>query len=425
MPTPIGRPSTIGSRKSPTVTIGQATGAGAARAPQVSIGVGRAVTATDIGAGALTIQELTGPDQRTVRLTERALPYKDVAFGVTHRIDEADYVGYSQTSQQALGAKWDETEMKGCWKTRFIGAETARMIEVTQSAVSVVDGLEALSVDNTRLRTADEVVTLFEDIARKGQPLRVQWAHVVRIGRLASFVPTWTTLHDVNWTMKFKWSSAEESAPPALSGVGNGPLEFTQKAASAYADLFNKTALSDLGLDPSLADRIDSRVGRIKRALLDMRSAASDRVSSVTRSADALRRLMSLSTFVRDEASSFIEEMDSVVYSAITAVEDPADLVAVPAGRAFQCACSIRQSIRAARAVKHVSARLRFEALRQLESDLLDVVLLSQDEDVADLSLRYYQTAEEGRRIRLFNNLNSNTAPAGTVILIPRLSDEP
>lgn len=423
MPVPIAAVTRVfGSGIGFPTTLDEATGS---KTPKVTVGVGRAVTAPDIGAGALTIRELTGPDQREVRLTERALPYKDVAFGVSHRVDEADYVGYSQTSQQALGAKWDETEMKGCWKTRFLGAESARMVEVVQSGASVIDGVEALSVDNTRLRTADEVVTLFEDIARKGQPLRVQWAHIVRIGRLVSFVPTWTTLHDVNWSMKFKWSSSEESAPPALSGVGNSALDFTQKAASAYADLFNKTSLSDLDIDPSLADRIDSRVGRIKRALLDMRSAASERVAGVTRSADALRRLMSLSTFVRDEAQSFIEEMDGVVYSAITAVEDPAELVAVPAARMFQCACAIRQSVRAARAFKHVSARLRFEAVRQMESDLLDVVLLSQDEDVADLSLRYYKTAEEGRRIRLFNNLDSNTAPAGTVVLIPRLSDEP
>lgn len=413
--------------RTPTVTIGKATGTGQA-VPKVT--VGRAYGNTDNGAGSFTIRELTGPDKRTVTLTERALPYKSVGFGVSHRIDEADYPGFSQTSQQALGAKWDPTEIKGCWKTRFIGEPSAKMVEVTQRFRETVSisgvGEDAersrLRIEGSVARTAAEVVALFEDIALKGQVLRVQWLHIVRVGRIEQFTPTWLTAHDCEWSIKFKWIGRDEDAGvPALGGVGTGALEFSQRMSAAFTDLYNKTDLDGVDLDPRLADRIDSRVGRIKRGILRAQEAVRSRVESVTDTADALRRLMMLSTFVRDEAATFIDEMDEVSYAALTAAEDPADLTTVPVGRMIQTACAIRQSVRAARTVKHLAARQRYDALRELDANVIAIVMLSQDEDCAALSQRFYDTPEEGARIRLFNGLDSNTAPAGTIVIIPAL----
>jgi hypothetical protein len=405
--------------RTPTVTIGQATGTGQ-KIPKVT--VGRAYGQTDNGAAAFTFKELTGPDQRTVRLTERALPYKGVAFGISHRIDETDYPGFSQTSQQALGGKWDPTEIKGCWKTRFIGETSARMVEVGQAASEIVDGVEAISVDNSRLRTTEEVVALFEDIALKGQVLRVQWRHIVRVGRIEQFVPNWLTAHDCEWTIKFKWIGRDEDAGvPALGGVGTGSLEFSQRMSAAFTNLYDKTALDGVDLEPSLADRIDNRVGRIKRGILRAQEAARTRIESVTGTADALRRLMSISSLVRDEAATLIGELDGLSYAAMTAVEDPADLLTVPIGKMIQAACAIRQSVRAARSVKHLAARQRYDTLREMDAHVIAIVLLKQDEDCQALSMRFYGTPEEAARIRLFNALDSNTAPAGTIVIIPAL----
>lgn len=408
--------------RSPTVTIGQATGTGQA-VPKVS--VGRAYGSTDNGAGAFVIKEITGPDQRTVKLTERALPYKSVSFGITHRIDETDYPGFTQTSQQALGTKYDETDLKGCWKTRFLGAEEARMIDVSQAFNETVDGVEAISVDSNRARTAEQAVRLFEDIARKGQVLRVQWLQVVRIGRIAQFVPTWLTAHDVEWSIKFKWIGADvEPGPPSgiggSAGIGAG-IALARRVSAGYVDLHNKTNLDDIDLDPSFADRIDSSVGRIRRRVLEMEAAAAERVDSTIRPFEALRRVMSLTTFVRDEADLFIAQVDARVGAAITSAPDPGDLTAVSPGRAIQAACAIRQSVRAARTLKHLAARQRYEATRQMEADVIAIELLREGEDCAALSQRYYGTPEEGQRIRLFNHLDSNTAPAGRIILIPAL----
>jgi hypothetical protein len=410
--------------RSPTVTIGEATGTGQ-KIPSVTVGTGRAYGVTDTGSSALEIKELTG-DERKIRLKERALPYKSVAFGVTHRIDETDYTGFSQTSQQALGAKCDETEMKGCWKTRFIGAPDSRMVEVTQGFSETIDGVEAINLTAERARSTEEVVALFEDMAFKGQVVRVQWRHVVRIGRIAQFVPTWLTAHDCEWSLKFKWIGRDENAgSPGIGGVGAGSIEISKRVAAGYVDLHNKTNLDDIPIDPAIADRIDSRVGRIKRSILEMEEAATNRVSSVTRPIEAMRRVMMLSTFVRDEAQAFIDENDAMVAPALLTVTDPSDLTTISAGRAIQAACAMRQAVRASRTLKHIAARQRYDSLRQLDANLIAIVLLKQDEDMAVLSARFYGTPEEGRRIRLFNNLDSNTAPAGTVVLIPTKDDLP
>lgn len=404
--------------RTPTVTIGRATGTGQ-NVPKVTIG--RAYGQSDTGAGTLEITELTGSEQRTLRLSERALPYKPIAFGVKHRIESTTYAGARNKSQQALGGEFLDTEIKGAWKTRFLGDPDLRMAEIEHAVSEMVDGYEVISNDSTSVRTAAELVAIVEDFCLKGQVVRVSWLHHVRVGRIAEFEPTWQTAHDCEWRIKFDWIGKDDRAPAPAPG-GAGVLEMTAQLSAGYVELHDATNLDDIGdLNPSVADQIDSRVGRIQRGILELEDTVENRVASATGPIAAMRRAMAISTFIRDEAQNFIDDMDRLVAPALSVVEDPTSYLSLEAGRSIRNACAIRSSVRSARILKHRAARIRYQAMRQLDANAIAVLLMAQDEDVATLSQRYYGTPDEGERIRSFNDLPSNTAPVGTVIVIPAL----
>lgn len=400
--------------RTPTVTFGHATRTGV---PSVSIG--RAYGESDTGSGAFEITEITGPDQRTVRLTANALPYKPIEFGIRHSIEESKYPGSPTKSQQALGGEFLDTEIKGCWKTRFIGDPDERMVEVIGSRSEVIDGIEGISIDNTRVTSAAELVAVFEDIALKGQVLRVSWLHHSRIGRIEEFVPTWLTAHDCEWRIKFKWIGRDENAPaptPSQAGL----LEMSAQCSKGFVDLYDATEFDDVSdLEPSMADRIDSGIGRLKRGIEDLEAAIEQRAASATRPIESMRRAMEISTYLADQAQTFIDDMDAISAPALSVLDDPVAALSMPAGLAIRNACAMRRAVLASRILKHRAARVRFAALQRVEGNAIAVVLFRDGEDMATLSRRYYGTPDDGDRIRLYNGLDTNTPPAGTVIIVP------
>lgn len=442
----------------PTVSLGQATGQPlntsigdvtaepwqqASATPKVSINASASYGQEDTGAGSFAIREITGPDLREVVLRERALPYKPIVFGGKHRIEETAYPGFPTKSQQALGAEENDSEFKGAWKTRFIGdmSSSAAMFRVTSaSGTATIDGTEAIGIDSSQITDAATACEVLDDIRRKGQVCRVSWLHIVRVGRLEEFTQSWTTAHDVEWTMKWKWIGRDEDAGrPSPSSASL--LAVSHDLSAGYVDLHDSTDFDGIasGLEPNIADQVDYRVGRIQRGVLELEDAIEQRASNAAAPADALRRALQLSTFLRDEAQALCDFIDQTVapslwlvvdtlrpIGAVVASTPPAqrDLRGVTGGQAVAAGIALRAAAVAARALKHKAARQRFAAIRQLESNALAVVVLAQNEDLQDLSLRYYGTPEDAEIIRAFNGLDTFAPLAGTVVVVPQRSRE-
>ena len=422
--------------KAPNVTIGQATGVGAPvriPAPQNNaLTLGQLITQNAAPAPSFVITELTGP-QRTITLRERAMPFRgSLKFGSQQRIDEAEYTGFPRINQTVLGARENDTEMNGEWHDRFIG-DTAglAMADLTRAVDSPsIEG--AIEVLSDSILSAKDLCAIFEDVVYCARPVRLTWAHIRRIGRLTMFEQDWQNLHDVKWKMTFKWISRDEQL--ALPSPSRASLIGVNDALSAaYTDLHDVTNFDNIeDLDTGFADSVDVAVGKIKSSILDLSDAIDTRVGAVTDSADALQRAITIATLVQSQTQELIETVDGVVSPAIVALTEPTpitpgarkDPVLLPdtdPGAALNAAVQKRATIRVARLLKHVAARQRFSAARSLETEVLGVVLLRDQQDLRDLSLQWYGTPDPWNQIRKFNGFENSTQPAGTVVLIPAL----
>ena len=363
------------------------------------------------------IKELTG-DQRTVRLSGRALPYRPFKLEGEHKIEETSYAGFATKTQQAIGAVENETQIQGCWKERYISGE--RSIDLGVNVAEVIDGTELIYIDSSAVNTPREACELFDDIRRKGQQVQVTWLHISRIGRLRVFRQSWDTEQDVNWEMVFAWSGRAEGAEspsPAQPDIA----EVARQTSGAYVDLQDAIGFNALGddLDPNFADSIDIRTARIQQSVLGVEDAIRARTDAVTNGADATRRALSTLTFVQNESSGLIEELDATVAASMVIAEDPSDLTDIPTGAAIAAACAQRAAVRAARRLLHRAGRQRVRTARATEAQVLAVVMIRQEQDLRDLAVIFYGNADDWQLIRAFNNLQGSIVGIGQVVMIP------
>ena len=389
----------------------------------------------------LVIHELTGPESRQVALAGRALPFRgSLKFIGEMRLDSTAYVGYPKVNQTVLGAQEQDTEMNGEWHDRFL-LDPGEVSAVLRAAV---DSPEPGSIGMARseLRTARDLCILFDDIRLSGRRLRVSWAHIQRLGRLAIFEQDWQNLHDVKWRLKFEWVGQDDKiglpSPTRSTIVG-----LAQALSSGYVVLHQATNFDDLAgsMDAGFADRIDRGVGRLRATIDSIGSAVETRVSAATTAIDAVRRSLSLATEVRDQAQNLIDAINGTVAAAMLtvgavksagdgvtgAVQSPgafADFTGIDPGSQIAAACQLVGAVGAARALRHLAARQRFGVLRNLDSNVIAIVRLREQEDLRDLARQWYGTPDSWDEIRRFNSLSSSMAPAGTLLFIPALSSQ-
>lgn len=426
---------------SPNVTFGSPTGQAAGSPPLLNPSVRdqqmsfeQFVTRAADPAPVLLIHELTGPESRQIALAGRALPFRgSLKFAGEMRLENTPYTGYPKVNQTVLGAVESDIEMNGEWHDRYL-LDPDEVSAVLRTSADTSDGV---GLARTEIRTARDLCVLFDDIRLSGRLLRVSWLHKQLIGRLQMFEEDWQNPHDVKWRMKFQWVGRDEQvglpspARPSITGLA-------QALGSGYKDVHEATNFDAVqNLDPAFADSVDALVGRMQATISSIGDAAESRVSGAEQAIDAVRRGISLAGQARDQAQDLIDALDATVYSAmltgtsvvtagvaLAGLDDQsalADFVGLSPGDHVLAACQAVGAVRAARALKHIAARQRWQFLRSLESDVVAIVTLGADEDLRDLARQWYGTAADWDEIRKFNGLASSTAPAGTLIFVPSL----
>ncbi len=424
---------------SPKVTLGTATGEAAPPLlnPTVvdqQLTFEQFVTRGVDPAPVIVIHELTGPDSRQIALGGRALPFRgSLKFAGEMRVENTPYTGYPKVNQTVLGATEDDTEMNGEWHDRFLldPDEVSAVLRIATTGGA--DGTVGLS--RTEIRTARDLCILFDDVRRSGRLLRVSWMHLQRLGRLAMFEQDWQNPHDVKWRMKFSWVGPDDQVGlpsptrPSITGLA-------QALGTGYTDVHQATNFDAIGnLDPTFADRVDTLVGKLQATISSVGDAAESRISGATQTLDAVRRGISLAAQARDQAQDIIDAIDATTASAMltgstvkTAGTDLSgltdqqallDFIGLAPGDHIIAACQAVGAVRAARAMKHIAARQRFQFLRSIESDVLAIVTIGQNEDLRDIARQWYGTPDDWDEIRSFNGLTSSTAPAGSLIFVP------
>jgi hypothetical protein len=426
--------------QTPSASFGPATGQGQAplRVPGITPGAGgvrkltlqQAISQAGADTPALVIEELTG-FKRRVTLKARGLPFPgSIKFCTELDMDESKYVGFPRINQTVLSVHDKETEMTGAWHERFLDEDAINSSAAVNEQLD--DGSEAVSVQSNGIRTPVEACELFDDIARRASVLRVTWSHLSRVGRLATFEQDWSNLHDVKWRMLFKWIG-KDNAVGAIAPARTSLVGLSAAFSAAFADAKDATAFDSLSdkLDTGFADSVDSAVGKAQRSVADIADTVEQRFAAVTESVDAVRRVTTLATFVRDQAQDLIDTINGTVAALMltgSAIERTsldrtlATLTNVDPGTQIAAACQQVGAVRAARALKHVAARQRHNALRNLDNNVIAIVRMKAQQDLRDVALRWYGNADDWEQIRSFNSFPSSQVKTGTVVFVPALN---
>jgi flagellin-like hook-associated protein FlgL len=428
----------------PQVTFGRATGESIAplinpvvRRDQLTLD--QLIAKNDEPAPVLVIQELSGAESRQLVLGGRAKPFLgSLKFTGKMRTDKTPYTGFAKANQTVLGADQDDTEMNGEWHDRFL-SDPDEVHAVLRQAVSS-DEPGTIGMSRVEIRTARDLATLIDDFRLAGRQLRVSWAHLSYIGRIVEFEQDWQNLFDCKWRIKFEWIGPDDLTAGMPSPARTTLVGMTQAIAAGYQDMHAATNFDDLdGLRPSFADLIDRGVGAAAQTIEDLANTVETRISAVTDTIDAVRRGVTLASLVRDQAQDVIDSLNETTASAMLAIdtgdtvlktidkirsepESLQDLIGIDPGSAIAAACQQMGAVSAARELKHISARQRFNALRSLDTEVIAIVIMRDGQDLRDVAQRWYDSPSDWDVIRKFNGFRSSSVPVGTVVFVPALS---
>lgn len=380
--------------------------------------------------GTFEIEELTG-DQRILSLRGRAMPYRPIAFDTKHRISSTAYGGFSQKTQQPLGAETGTTTISGSWKTLYLNGPEKTGVN------SRVDS-PSTDIDNRELTTASDMCETVDDFIRKGQLVKVSWAHLRRIGRLSKFIQKWHNAHDCEWEIEFDFIGRDESLK---TGTQPAPSvsDTSQQASKAYKDVDDATSFDSVpDLDQSFASAVDTHVSALQQGVLALDDTVRSRAIGISTDLDSTRRAIAGCQFVENTASAFIDELTGRVAATAVAFDASAvslgvgvtsftvspyrDLRGAEPGQVVSAAIAMAQAAAAARRLKNVCGRQRIALAKASEANVIAVVMIKEEEDLRDLALRYYGTADGWTTIRKFNGFPGSQVDPGTVVLIPSSS---
>lgn len=394
--------------------------------------------------GSFDIEELTG-DRRILTLYGRAMPYRPVSFETRHRVSTTAYGGFSQSTQQPLGAETGKTTVQGSWKNVYLsspsGSKGPRSSGSTGIA-TLVSGVKG-TPDDSAISSADTTTAaglcdIVDDITRKGQLVKVSWAHLVRIGRLVKFIQKWLDANDCEWEIEFDFIGRDESLKTGTPPVPS-VSDTSQQASKAYRDVDDATSFDSVpDLDQSFASAIDTHVSALQQGVLALDDTVRSRVVGITTDLDSTRRAIAGCQFVEDTASGLIDELTGRVAATAVAFDASSvslgvgvtsftvspyrDLRGADPGQVVSAAIAMAQTAAAARRLKNVCGRQRIALAKASEANVIAVVMIKEEEDLRDLALRYYGTADGWTTIRKFNGFPGSQVDPGTVVLIPSSS---
>jgi hypothetical protein len=141
----------------------------------------------------IEIRQIEGSDPVTVVLKDRAMPYQEPSFKAVLKTKKTTYPGNPVATQQVLNPDDDNTTFEGMWKERFL-----------KGSIGVNDNFDAVT-------SVDQALAVFENLARAGKLVRVQWLSFVRVGLLVGFDVKPQNAVDMKWELEFEWQSRDDS----------------------------------------------------------------------------------------------------------------------------------------------------------------------------------------------------------------------
>ena len=356
-----------------------------------------------------TIEELTGPGRR-ITLTSKSLPNRPVEFGGTQRVSKKWYQGLTVASAQVFGPTEEDTEVGSFW-------HTFQLVRDAETSLEGFDGVTGIRSTIVFGPTAQQLVEAFDAIRRAGQLLRVSWAAIIRHGFLQKASFAHHRREDIEFKLTFTWVSQGEPTPKTVLGPqADAPkrrdnvLSFMARARAARDELVR------IGAMPGrLSLAIRTRVS----AAVDVLDAAAAVLAAALSNTTGIARIPS-ATFFRVASLAQDCAVKARVLAGVLRTGNPDfdieqdDETARVTGR-----IGLANMRRATLDVEAEVLRVA-ELFRRLATpDARRVIVAHADEDLREVSRRFYGNPDLWQRIADRNGLIGSRLRGGEVIVIP------
>jgi hypothetical protein len=341
-----------------------------------------------------SIKELGG-QERAVVLTGWGLPHKPFTLKTVHRGEVTWNAGSPVGEGTQVGSSLEPTPISGYWHSRWIGD---------------TNGAPQVTLNDAGVFTAADAATLFDSICTEGQEVEVAWHHITRRGYLREFEQSFHTVHDIEWTAKFEWTSVGEVQPAADLGQNEATVERASDAMRVETDKV-KEALKDPPVQLADASKLatDGAVAYLSAevaSLTDMTAALYGRGLSPAEAAErAIASLLAMSAYA--------------LGAAVVLETTPVASGAVPFAVYLSLMAYTRRVTFALRALRYEATRRRATLERRRRSGDFTVHMGGEGEDLRDVSRRYYQTPHQWRALLRYNSLTTDRLFAGQLVVIP------
>jgi len=389
---------------------------------------GFGITSADSLAGSYTIREMTG-DERSIVLTDRALPYRPYVVTGSQRAKMSRYPGSPIGTLQFLGASEDDATVSGFWKDKYIAdglgtdfvtgrASTAAASGSTRSAIATLVSAGA----SEPIGSVQLLAELVDDVRRKGQLLEVSWLHVVRRGYLRKFTQRWHNEHDLEWEIDFEWISQKEEQNSQLAiHAPQRDLTTVSETTRNNAALAASAAVPTVTRAFSATQIVVGFVAALQTQADAIATTLQNYVDATTAPAYSLLGALASLQAVVGAGDSLAAYTRSIVDSAtLLGADTPAGLDAVSEGQSIGASYSQRQALGAANKARRDAARDRQALLKGVNPDLTSVFYARDNQDLRDASIQFYGTESGWRYLMQYNGLQTSKLSAGQVVLVPK-----
>lgn len=345
----------------------------------------------------LVITELTG-SRRSIRLSDRALPYQGLSAPTRQRVVQRWYPGSRVATLQLLGPEVGDWELKGMWKTRFLSA--APMVQL--------DGWP--NVDNTGgLVAAEDLVQVFHELCEAANTLQVQWGPETRIGVLEDFDPDYDRTEDIRWRMAFKWSQRGKAAA-ARASAPSDPVAEVRRALDALDFTVAEMPASVLPTESkSVLDRVDA-VRAAGTALTEKLASIQLAATSTVADVQSVRVLAGRTVAAAQALRA--GNLSDLPYVQLLPLDALSEVFSVEVWRRDLGASS--------RDVQAASAQSAATAAQQGSPGAQRVVTARQGETLRRIALRELGDADAWTQIADDNNIVGSDVAPGTRLVIRR-----
>lgn len=381
------------------------------------------------------IRELTG-DKRVFRFTGRGLPYRPFTLSGDQRADINWYAGSPEGTIQMLGAKENETTINGMWKDRFlrqvVDLSPADLVaggfdQGTAGTASAAgqSGEPGALIDGAPIIHVRELANEMDDVRRKGQIVEVTWLHLKRQGIVRTFRQSWHTAQDVAWEIRFEWINqgvqlADIPIQDRSVDLSDTVVEISNQLetldsirdGSVALDLVGDSGQAFTDAGQALGE-VNAFINQIQQALIQLQDTIINNTQSLLSPISTVQRAIGIFAFMKDIADSTANGIERRLDSAVLNVQDIF-------GTKLDQRNTLSKQKRAARRISS-SAAIRQEQLeKQAQPELISSFVAREDQDLRDVALQHYGTADEWKSLMRFNNLDNSRLSSNQLIFVPR-----